>query len=147
VVAHPRLGGRLSGSAGWHRFAGAVHLGIDRARRRPAMLLSVLLTGFAYQLVVVLAAFFAARALDLDHVGLTAILAFMPAVAIAQAIPLSLGGLGIREGALALFLSPLGVTPTRALALGLLVYGLNLTVSLVGAPAFAVGSRPARALA
>jgi uncharacterized membrane protein YbhN (UPF0104 family) len=98
----------------------------------------VLLVGFAYQLVVVAAAFLAARALGLA-VGPTAILAFMPAVAIAQVLPISLGGLGVREGAFALFLGPLGIETSQAVALGLLVYGLNLAVSLLGAPAFAVG--------
>jgi len=77
----------------------------------------------------------------------------MPAVAIAQVLPISLGGLGVREGAFVLFLGPLGVEASQAVALGLLVYGLNLAVSLLGAPAFAVGGgggarpEPARALA
>jgi uncharacterized membrane protein YbhN (UPF0104 family) len=56
-------------------------------------------------------------------------------------IPISLGGLGVREGAFVLFLGPLGVPTASAVALGLLVYGLNLCVSLLGAPAFAVGGR------
>ena len=46
-----------------------------------------------------------------------------------------------------LLLRPLGVSSGHAIALGLLVYGLNLAVSLLGAPAFAVGNRPARAAA
>lgn len=138
MAASPRLGGRLADRAGWQRFLGAVHLGLARLRRRPGAAASVLLVGFAYQLVVVAAAFLAARALGLA-VGPTAILAFMPAVAIAQVLPISLGGLGVREGAFALFLNPLGVETSEAVALGLLVYGLNLAVSLLGAPAFAVG--------
>jgi uncharacterized protein (TIRG00374 family) len=138
VAASPRLGGRLAERAGWQRFLGAVHLGLARFRRRPWSAVAVLAVGFAYQLVVVAAAFLAARALGLD-VGPTAILAFMPAVAIAQVLPISLGGLGVREGAFALFLGPLGVATGQAVALGLLVYGLNLAVSLLGAPAFAVG--------
>jgi glycosyltransferase 2 family protein len=147
----PRLGGRLTGSSGWRRFAGAVHLGLATLRSHPAAAAGVLLTGFAYQLVLVLAAYFAALSLGLS-VGPTAILAFMPAVAIAQVVPVSLGGLGVREGAFVLFLQPLGVSIEQAIALGLLVYGLNLVVSLLGAPAFAAGSRgadptPARALA
>ena len=71
----------------------------------------------------------------------TAILAFMPAVAIAQVLPISLGGLGVREGAFVLFLHPLGVQRGEAIALGLLFYGMNLAVSLLGAPSFAVGGR------
>ena len=53
------------------------------------------------------------------------------------------GGLGVREGAFVLFLGPLGVPPEQAVALGLLLYLLNLAVSLLGAPAFALGGRAA----
>jgi len=98
----------------------------------------------AYQLAVALAAYLAAGALDLD-VGWTAILAFMPAVAIVQVLPLTVGGLGLREGAFILFLGPLGVSTSQAIALGLLVYFLNLAVSLLGAPAFVAGVRAQRA--
>ena len=145
AAANPRIGGRLAGTTGWQRFAGAVHLGLDRLRHHPAAACSVLVAGFAYQIVVVLTGLFATRALGVD-LSLTAALAFMPAVAIAQVLPISLGGLGVREGAFVLFLGPLGVPATSAVALGLLVYGLNLLVSLLGAPAFAVGgrSRPRR---
>lgn len=139
IVAHPSVGGRLADREGWQRFAGAVHLGLDRFRRNPGSVVGVLATGFAYQLVVVLAAFLAARALGLDPVGITATLVFMPAVAIAQVLPISLGGLGVREGAFVVFLDPLGVARGQAIALGLLVYGLNLAVSLLGAPSFATG--------
>jgi glycosyltransferase 2 family protein len=144
AAASPRIGGRLAGKPGWQRFLGAVHLGLDRFRRQPVAVLWVLVAGFAYQLVVVLGAFLAARALGID-VGPTAILAFMPAVAIAQVLPISLGGLGVREGAFVLFLHPLGVPTGQAIALGLLVYGLTLAVSLLGAPAFAAGGGAAEA--
>ncbi len=43
-----------------------------------------------------------------------------------------------------LFLQPLGVSQSHAIALGLMVYGINMTVSLLGAPAFAVGRRQSR---
>jgi uncharacterized membrane protein YbhN (UPF0104 family) len=95
---------------------------------------------------VVVAAIMATEAIGLG-VGPTAIIAFMPAVAIAQVLPISFGGLGVREGAFVLFLHPLGVPTAEAITLGLLVYALNLTVSLLGAPAFATGSRPVRAAA
>jgi uncharacterized membrane protein YbhN (UPF0104 family) len=143
-VSHPRLGGRFTGTGRWQEFAGAVHLGAARFRRHPRAAIGVLLSAFSYQLLVVLAAFCAARAVDLDQLGLTACLAFIPAVAMAQTVPISLGGLGIREGALVLFLHPLGVPTGRAIAIGLLVYGLNLAVSLLGAPSFALGGRRAK---
>ncbi|HEX4868785.1 MAG TPA: lysylphosphatidylglycerol synthase transmembrane domain-containing protein [Acidimicrobiales bacterium] len=141
AVADQRIGGRFAAKDGWRRFAGAVHLGVDRLRHHPRAAADVLLVGFAYQLVLVLAAVAAAQALGVRPAGLTALLAFFPAVAIAQVLPIGISGLGIREGAFVLFLGPLGVASEDAIALGLLLYLLNLGVSLLGAPAFAVGGR------
>lgn len=145
LAASPRFGGRLASADGWRRFTGAVHVGLDRVRHHPGLAFEVLTVGFAYQLTVMLAAFLSAKALGLG-VGWTAILAFFPVVAIVQVLPLTVGGLGTREAALVFFLHPLGVAQADAFALGLLVYAVNLGVSLLGAPAFALGSR-ARAVA
>lgn len=146
-ASSPRVGRLVDSDAGWLRFVTAVHLGLTRFRRRPGAAFEVLTVGFAYQLAVVLAAFLAARALGLP-VSWTAVLAFMPAVAIVQVLPApTIGGLGVREGAFVLFLHPLGVTVDQAITLGLLVYGINLIASLVGAPAFAVGRRTAEVAA
>jgi len=143
-AGHPRLGGRLASNAGWRRFTGAVHLGVARFREHPALAAEVIVAGLAYQLAIVTAAFLTARALGLG-VGWTAFMAFMPVVAIVQVLPFpTVGGLGLREGALVLFLAPLGVSHSHAIALGLMVYAINLTVSLLGAPAFAVGRRQNR---
>ncbi len=142
----PQLGGRLTHNQGWTRFIGAVHLGMERFRGEPVAVLTVLGVSFAYQLTMVVAAWTVGHALGLN-LGITVLLAFMPAVAMAQVLPISIGGLGLREGALVVFLHPLGVSDGHAIAFGLLVYGLNLAVSLLGAPAFAVGSRPVRATA
>ena len=145
VAGSPRIGRRLQGHDGVLGFLRAVHLGVQRFRRHPGLAFEVLVAGFVYQLAVVLAAFAASQALRLD-VGWTAMMAFMPAVAILQVLPVTIGGLGVREGAFVLFLSNsgLGVTANQAIGLGLLIYALNLAVSLAGAPAFAVGGRPAR---
>jgi uncharacterized membrane protein YbhN (UPF0104 family) len=144
MAASPRLGGRLAGHASWLRFLGAVHLGVDRMRRRPAAVAAAVGVALVYQLTVVAAAFAASRALGIT-VGWAPMLAFVPVVAIAQVVPISVGGLGLREGALVLLLHPLGVTTAKATALGLLLYAINLVVSLLGAPSFAVRSHDARA--
>ena len=148
AASDQRIGGRFASRDGWRRFAGAVHLGLDQLRRDKAAAVNVLLVGFAYQLVLVLAAVAAAQSLGLgETAGLTALLAFFPAVAIAQVLPIGISGLGVREGAFILFLGPLGVADEEAIALGLLLYLLNLGVSLLGAPAFAVGGRTSDATA
>lgn len=142
AASDQRIGGRFASKEGWRRFAGAVHLGLERLRRDKAAAVTVLVVGFAYQFVLVLAAVAAAQALGIGaHAGLTALLAFFPAVAMAQVLPIGISGLGVREGAFILFLGPLGVAEEQAIALGLLLYLLNLGVSLLGAPAFALGGR------
>jgi uncharacterized membrane protein YbhN (UPF0104 family) len=147
AVASSRLGGRFATRADWRRFAGAVHLGLRQLRAHPGAAANVLAAGFAYQLTLVLAAVAAAQSLGLRDAGLTALLAFFPAVLIAQVLPISMAGLGVREGAFVLFLGPLGVAKEEAIALGLLLYLLNVAVGLLGAPAFAAGGRVRQTLA
>ena len=139
VAADHRLGARLGGGR-WLGLAMTVHLGLVRFRRHPGSAAAVMAAALAYQLTIVLAAWMAGHALGIS-VGWTAMMAFVPVVAIAQAVPLSIGGLGLREGALVLLFGPLGVAASHAVALGLLLYGINMAVSLLGAPAFLVGSR------
>jgi len=142
LAGHPRMAGRFADHDNWMRFIGAVHLGINRLRREPGQIVPVLGTALLYQASVVLMFAFIFRALDLP-VPLAAALAFAPAVLMLQVLPLSLSGLGIREGALVLFLHPFlsaGHLPdSRAVAAGLLWYGCMLVVSMLGAPAFAIG--------
>ncbi len=143
VTGQPRLAGRFAERENWMRFIGAVHVGIDRLRHRPRDVFGVLGTAILYQLSIVAALYCAARALDISVPNM-ALLAFVPAVAMSQTIPLSVSGFGVREGMLVLLLHPLGVSTSSAVALGLFWYGMLLVVSLLGAPAFAVGSRNAR---
>jgi uncharacterized membrane protein YbhN (UPF0104 family) len=131
-----RIGGRLAGHENWLRFVGAIHLGTRRFREHPFAALEVLGAAFVYQLAIVFVAFLAGTALEL-HVGWTAMMAFVPMVAVVQVLPVTIGGLGVREGAFVLFLHPLGVA-THA-AISLLFYGVTVVASLVGAPAFALG--------
>ena len=132
--------GRREHNDGWRRVTGAVRFGIQHLVSEPVPTAKIVATGFAYQLILIASALMAARALNLPSgAGPTALLAFVPAVLTAQVLPISISGLGVREGLFVLFLRPLGVPDSQAIALGLLLYLLNLVVSLLGAPAFAVG--------
>jgi uncharacterized membrane protein YbhN (UPF0104 family) len=141
---HPRVGGRFAGREGWTRFLGAVHLGVARVRRHLPAAGGVVGAGIVYQLVLVGAAVAAARALDID-VPLPAMVAILPVVFMAQVLPIGISGVGVREWSLVLLLSPLGVAHERAVGLGILVFALNLLVSLLGAPAFLAGGGRRRA--
>jgi len=141
LADHPRLGGRFATREGWTRFVGAVHLGVARMRAHPGATIGIVLAGLLYQLVLCVAALMVAAALGFGWLGMTPLLAFFPAVLIAQVLPIGIAGLGVREGAFVLFLTPLGVPAEQAIALGLVLYAVNLVVSLAGAPSFAIGGR------
>lgn len=140
ISGHPRLAGRFAGHENWMRFIGAVHLGVDRLRRDPKRAAFVTSASLLYQTSAMMVLYVVVRMLQLP-VPFAAVLAFGPAVAMLQVLPISLGGLGVREGALVLLLHPLGVSGGQAVALGLLWYGMILIASLLGAPSFAVGHR------
>jgi glycosyltransferase 2 family protein len=137
---HPSLGGRFVESAGWRRFARALHVGVSRLRHRPWALAAILGAGFIYQFALVLAAYLVALALDIN-VGITALMAFFPAVLMAQVIPISVAGLGVREFMLVWLLGSVGVPTEKALALGILIWAITVVTSLVGAPSYAMGGR------
>jgi glycosyltransferase 2 family protein len=140
VAGHPNVAGRFTERENWMRYIGAIHVGVDRLRRDPRGAAGVLGAAIAYQLVVVSAVYCAAHTIGLT-VPNAAVLAYVPAVAMAQVLPISVGGFGLREGMLVLLLHPLGAETGQAVALGLLWYAMMLIVSLGGAPAFAVGHR------
>ena len=66
-------------------------------------------------------------------------MAFFPAAAIIQNLPIGLGGLGVRESAFVLFFGSLGATNGQAIGLGLAVYFVTVFSSALGAPFFAAG--------
>jgi hypothetical protein len=140
LAGHPGLAGRFENNENWTRFIGAVFQGVDRARRDPAQSLRVLGAAVVYQLSILGAYALIFRALDVS-VPIAAAFAFVPAVSMLQVIPLSFGGLGVREGALVWFRYGLGIPSGAAATAGLLWYASLFVVSLVGAPIFAMGQR------
>jgi uncharacterized protein (TIRG00374 family) len=140
LAGHPRLAGRFTDNTNWTRFIGAIHLGVNNLRRHPRQLIAVLVTALIYQVSVVLAVALMFRTLDLP-VPVAASFSYIATVAMVQVLPLSLNGLGVREGMLVYLLTPLGVSRGQAIAAGLLWFTSTLVVSMCGAPAFASGNR------
>jgi uncharacterized membrane protein YbhN (UPF0104 family) len=148
VAGSPRLAGRFKENENWTRYIGIVHVGVDRLRRDPRDAWAALGAALAYQMSVVAAVYCAVHTIGLDKLPNAAVLAFVPAVAMVQVLPISIfGGLGVREATLALLLHPLGVPTAQAIAVGLLWYAMTLIVSLAAAPAFVVGHRGERVAA
>lgn len=126
-----RLLARYEGSLAWLH---AIHEGLDVLRTKPRDVARILGTGAMYQAVLVLAFWCAAHSIGIEQFGFRAALAFVPAVLIVQVLPLGIGGLGVREGALLLFLGELGVPDEKAVALGITIYALTILTSLIGLP-------------
>ncbi|WP_420436461.1 lysylphosphatidylglycerol synthase transmembrane domain-containing protein [Candidatus Poriferisodalis sp.] len=141
---HPRGLGRLSGGSHIRDWLGAVHTGLTVFRRHRSAAGRLLGIGFAYQFLLVLATALAGAAIGANP-GLLAWFAFAPMVLIVQNLPVAIGGLGVRETALVLFLDAHGVNEGQAVLLGLLLYALTLLVSLSGAPTLALGGHRERA--
>jgi len=138
LAGHPKAAGRFADRDNWMRAIGAVHVGVNRLRHNRKDAAIALAAALIYQVVVVTSVYCAFHVVDV-RVPNASILAYVPAVAMAQVVPITIGGLGVREGLLAFLFHPLGVPTGRAVAIGLLWYGMTLLVSVLGAPAFAVG--------
>lgn len=124
------------------RWLHSVHEGLDVLRTKPRQILRILATGAAYQGMLIGAFWAAAHSIGIEGFGWRAAAAFVPAVLIVQVLPLGIGGLGVREGALVLFLGSLDVPDEQAVALGLTIYALTILMSLIGLPSMIFGGGP-----
>jgi uncharacterized protein (TIRG00374 family) len=94
--------------------------------RRPVLTPAMLL-GLPFQGLVMLAAWLVARSIGL-RVPFSVLAATLPLVFIVSALPISIGGLGVREASYVVLLGRAGVTTTDAALLSVL-FGLSFTVA------------------
>jgi uncharacterized membrane protein YbhN (UPF0104 family) len=66
----------------------------------------------------------------------------VPMISLLTLLPISLNGMGIREGGMVLFLAPLGISPAVAMSLAFLWFSIFTAASLVGAGIYLLGSLP-----
>jgi hypothetical protein len=99
--------------------------------RRPGTLVFVAGLSFLLQALVVVVTIFNGVALQLD-VPVVFYFILIPLIAVATMIPVSLNGLGIREGAFVFFLAQVGVPEEQALSLALLWLAILIASSAVG---------------
>ena len=72
-------------------------------------------------------------------------LVFHPLVVLATALPVSLGGFGVREGGYVLLLGRIGIAPSQAVALSLLWFAVTAIAGLLGGLVFVTYPRRAAA--
>jgi uncharacterized membrane protein YbhN (UPF0104 family) len=113
-----RLAGGLVDS--WRR--------LRRSRRRFALALTL---GAVSEVAISVTAYCLTRAQHLD-VSFVDFLALMPPVVLLGALPISIGGWGVRENVLVLTLAPLGIATGAALLVGVQIGLLGAFLSLPG---------------
>jgi hypothetical protein len=137
VEATDRLFGRLPFGTiqrAYERVRGSV----VHYRRRPGLLVHILALSFLFQLMAYTIFFLYGRALDLP-VPYVYYLAFVPVVYLLETLPVSVAGIGLREGGLLYFLGKMGLTATEAISMSIVVLTCRYTVSLSGGLLFALG--------
>lgn len=99
---------------------------------RPWLLIGSVVMGFGYQFVSLLIILLISSRIGIS-IGLEEWLWVFAIVSVAVLIPLTVGGIGIREGAFVLVLGLLGVPSESALAISLTIFGLQVIVASLGA--------------
>jgi len=84
------------------------------------------------QFLRILTVYLAALALGIE-VPFAPYLVLVPVTALITLVPISLAGLGVREGAFVYFFSRAGMSEAGAFSLSLMVFGLSLVLWVVGA--------------
>jgi len=120
-------------------------LRLEAYRGARALLARMLVVAAVTQLMRIGVHALVARALGLQ-ISLQYFLLFVPLLAVIVSLPISLNGIGVREGAGVVLFGLVGVGRTQAFSLQFATYLVALTVSLLGGLAFVirVASRRAR---
>ncbi|MEW6367778.1 MAG: lysylphosphatidylglycerol synthase transmembrane domain-containing protein [Acidobacteriota bacterium] len=108
-------------------------------KSRRGTLLSVLLISLVNQSLAVLVIWFVARSLGAE-LSLVYLFLIVPVVSVLVMIPISLGGLGVQEGAYAYLFTLAGLDTQLSIAIALLFRALTLLSTLPGAWFYSTGS-------
>ncbi len=102
------------------------------------IMLSVFAVSLVIQLVGIASTFLISQSLGLN-VSFVYFLIVLPIIWVITMVPVSIAGLGVREGAFVLFFTQQGVSTESALALSLLFFSLSLTIALAGGIIYGLG--------
>ena len=119
---------------------GSILKTLDFSNYKKKTIISTMLFSIMMQLVVISVTVLVGISMGLKQVEISTYFIIMPPVWIITMLPISINGLGIREGVFALFLSNLGVSVEQSTALSLLSFLPFVSLSLVGGAVFMFGS-------
>jgi len=108
---------------------------LHHLQNQPRLLVSALAVSFVMQIIEIASIVFIARALKIE-IPIVDFFIFVPLIWIVTTIPISISGLGLREGAFAVFFAQVGVASSDGVALSLLYYAYHLVLGIVGGLVF-----------
>jgi len=127
---------RLPASRVWEQL-GAFYRSLQRYRGHRTALGKAFGLSLFLQTLYIYTYYLVARALGFS-ISLGIFFLLVPLVIAISMIPISIGGLGVREGAMIYLFGKVGVDPAGALGLSLTVFFLNILSSLPGGVIFAL---------
>lgn len=95
------------------------------------VLVRVLIYSFLLQFAVILNYFLAAKSLGIN-LNLTAFIFIVPVVTIIAMVPISIGGIGIRENTLVFIMTAIGVGSEQAALCALLIFLMLIFIGIIG---------------
>ncbi len=110
---------------------------VSSYRPEKGLLALVLILSLLFNAMIILMVYFLSLSLDWK-VSLIDFFVFIPMVTLIAMFPLSLSGLGAREGSLAVFMAFLGIPIHESLSLSALWFSLILILGLLGGAAYLV---------
>jgi len=151
ILLNDRLKGRVTGLlglVGLGRFQAKLQGWVEALHRyrqhRRALVVALLLSGLLQTLIIV-TYYFVGVGLNLG-VPLTYFFVFVPLVTVVAMLPVSVAGLGVREGGVIFFFAKAGVDAATALSLSLVWFSLTLIVSSLGGLALLLDTHAAKRL-
>jgi uncharacterized membrane protein YbhN (UPF0104 family) len=120
------------------RLIGRVRDSVALLRSRPGILAGTTLLSVIVQVLNAVLVWLIGLALNLDIPAVYYGVA-VPMVTLVTLIPISLNGMGLREGGMVLFLGPAGATADHAVTLAFLWFLVQTTTSLFGAGVYLLG--------
>jgi hypothetical protein len=127
-----------SGLGRFHETLHRLHEAIQRYWKHQQALLVAIGLSLVLQLVVILVYYQISRSLNLS-VPLGYFLLFIPLISVVSMLPVSVAGLGIREGSAVFFFAKVGLDSAAAISLSLLWFFVTAVCSALGAVVFLVG--------
>lgn len=98
----------------------------------PRSIFKVLLLSVIFQLLIVIINFFILKAMGISIITLWQCTLVIPIISAVSMIPLSINGLGLREGSYVLLFANFGLSPSQAVTLSLTFFIVVTLISLLG---------------